>query len=263
MKVVPLLSSLSFILVFGFLLWDPTSQTPTEIQKTKTKDLLKEKPPLVERDLSELYEEGPKTRDGIGKYYHGREIAHVMGHQAINWLERSNRESEEAPSLAITMIELKPNETLADIGAGSGYYSFRLAMQNPQSKVIAVDIQPEMIEFLERKKEKLTIDNLETHLGEIDDSGLSVDSIDAALIVDAYHEFSHPYEMMTSLYRALRPGGRIYLLEYRGEDPDVLIKPLHKMTESQARKELEFVGFQWEKTIDNLPWQHLLIFRKP
>jgi ubiquinone/menaquinone biosynthesis C-methylase UbiE len=120
-----------------------------------------------------------------------------------------------------------------------------------------------MIEFLERKKEKLTIENLETHLGEIDDSGLSVDSIDAALIVDAYHEFSHPYEMMTSLYRALRPGGRIYLLEYRGEDPDVLIKPLHKMTESQARKELEFVGFQWEKTIDNLPWQHLLIFRKP
>ncbi|YCM44481.1 class I SAM-dependent methyltransferase [Verrucomicrobiaceae bacterium 227] len=245
MKAVPLISALILVAALTFLL--SNRQDPDQAP-----------------DLDpNHYTEGTATRDGIGKFYHGREIAKVMGHLAINWLERAEREGEEAPSMAMAMLDLGETDVLADIGAGSGYYSLRLAMQRPKGKVIAVDIQPEMITFLENRKAQLEIENLETHLGTIEDTGLPEDSIDAALIVDAYHEFSHPYEMMRSLYRALKPGGRIFLLEYRGEDPEINIKPLHKMNEAQARKELEYVGFEWVKTQRTLPWQHLLVFRKP
>ncbi|MGC6464651.1 MAG: class I SAM-dependent methyltransferase [Akkermansiaceae bacterium] len=263
MKTIPLISALVLVAALSFLLWNRDKREPLEDTPPETSAEARKEIPPPDRNPDELYTEGEKTRDGIGKYYHGREIAHVMGHQAINWLERNNRESEEAPSLAMAMLDLGETDVLADIGAGSGYYSFRLAIQRPKGKVIAVDIQPEMVAFLDKKKEKLGVENLETHLGKIDDTELPPGSIDAALIVDAYHEFSHPYEMMLSLYHALRPGGKIYLLEYRAEDPDVPIKRLHKMSEAQARKELEFVGFEWEKTLDNLPWQHLLVFRKP
>ena len=165
--------------------------------------------------------------------------------------------------MAIKMIELKPGQVLADIGAGSGYYSLRLAMEHPDSQVIGVDIQPEMLTFLEKRKKQLDVKNIKTHLGKIHDIDLPPESIDAALMVDAYHEFSHPYEMIKSIYDAMRPGGRIYLLEYRAEDPNVPIKPLHKMTQAQAKKEMAFVGFEWEKTMDQLPWQHFMIFKKP
>lgn len=212
----------------------------------------------------EIYREGPKTFDGTGKYYMGREIAYVMGHQAIRWLERDNREEEEAPSKAIAALNLKPTDVIADIGAGSGYYTFRLAPLVPKGKVVAVDIQPEMIAFLEEKEKKLGLNNIEAHLGEVDDTKLKPESIDAALMVDAYHEFSHPREMMESLFKALKPGGRIILLEYRAEDPKVPIKPLHKMTEAQARKEMEVVGLKWKSTdSDLLPWQHFMVFEKP
>lgn len=261
MKSIPLISALVLLATLAFLLWQRPDKIRQHEEQAQEPPLESVAPPT--RDPDKLYTEGEKTRDGIGKYYHGREIAHVMGHQAIPWLERRDRESEEAPGIAVSMLELSDTAVLADIGAGSGYYSFRLAMQRPEGKVIAVDIQPEMMDFLEKRKAQLGVDNVETQLGKIDDTGLPPGSIDAALIVDAYHEFSHPYEMMLSLFHALRPGGKIFLLEYRAEDPDVAIKPLHKMTEAQARKELEFVGFKWEKTLDTLPWQHLLVFRKP
>lgn len=209
------------------------------------------------------YTHGPETPDGIGKFFHGREIAKVMGHPAIGWLERDEREQEEAPSKAIAAIDLKPADIIADIGAGSGYYSFRISPKIPEGKVIAVDIQPEMLDFLRNRSAELKITNVEPHLGKIDDVNLPAASLDAALMVDAYHEFSHPGEMLASLYKALKPGGRIFLLEFRGEDPRVPIKPLHKMTEDQARRELESAGFNFVSNLRPLPWQHFMIFQRP
>ena len=227
---------------------------------TADQTLVDYQPPHPEHDF---YSNGPKTRDGIGKYYQGREIAHFMSHRGIDWLERREREQEEAPTKALDLIKLAPGEVLADIGAGSGYYSLRIAMNHLKSRVVSVDIQPEMIDFLKGRTEQLDINNVSPHLGKIDDIGLPEQSINAALMVDAYHEFSHPYEMMTSIASALKPGGRVYLLEYREEDPDVPIKPLHKMSQQQAKKEMALAGLVWDETIDDLPWQHFMIFRKP
>jgi SAM-dependent methyltransferase len=209
------------------------------------------------------YTEGPATVDGIGKFFHGREIAKVMGHPAIDWLERGEREQEEAPSKAIAAIDLKPTDVIADIGAGSGYYSFRISPKVPQGKVVAVDIQQEMLDFLKQRSAELKIRNVEPHLGAIEDLKLPAASLDAALMVDAYHEFSHPKEMLASLHKALKPGGRIFLLEFRGEDPKVPIKALHKMTEAQARRELEAAGFRFVSNLRPLPWQHFMIFERP
>lgn len=205
----------------------------------------------------------PPSPDGIGKTFMGREISQVMGHPGIGWLERTDREKEEAPSQAIALLGLAPATVLADIGAGSGYYSFRIARRLPQGKVVAVDIQPEMLAFLQTEAAKLGVTNVQPHLGAVDDVKLPPSSIDAALMVDAYHEFDHPAEMLASLRSALKPKGRIYLLEFRAEDENVPIKPHHKMTEAQARKEFEASGFRFIENKPGLPWQHLLIFEKP
>jgi len=209
------------------------------------------------------YETRAASPDGIGKVWMGREISKVMGHPGIGWLERTDREKEEAPSKAIALLELAPDAVLADIGAGSGYYSFRIARKLPRGKVVAVDIQPEMLDFLKAESAKLGVTNVQPHLGAIDDVKLPPASIDAALMVDAYHEFDHPVEMLASLRSALRPKGRIYVLEYRAEDDNVPIKPHHKMTEAQARKEFEAAGFRFVVNKPDLPWQHLLVFEKP
>ena len=221
------------------------------------------KAPAPELDPATLYSHGEAPRDGTGQFYLGREIAQVMGHQAINWLERSNREDEEAPSRAVAAFDLAPDAVIADLGAGSGYYSFRLARLVPEGKVVAVDIQPEMLDFMSQKKKELGVTNVEPHLGTVEGVQLPANSIDAALMVDAYHEFSHPYEMMRSVYQALRPGGRIFLLEYRAEDIKVPIKPLHKMSQEQAKREMATVGFDWVRTDSFLPWQHFMVFQKP
>lgn len=209
------------------------------------------------------YTTAPPSRDGIGKIFMGREISHVMGHQGLNWLERDEREMEEAPSRAIALLDLAPEAVIADIGAGSGYYSFRIAPLVPKGKVIAVDIQQEMLDFLKTESAKRGVNNVQPHLGAIDDIKLPPGTLDAALMVDSYHEFSHPIEMLTSLRNALKPGGKIYLLEYRAEDPRVPIKPLHKMSEAQARKEFEALGFTFVENKPGLPWQHFLVFEKP
>ncbi len=203
------------------------------------------------------------SADGIGKIFMGREIANVMGHPGIGWLERTEREKEEAPSKAIAMLGLAPDATIADIGAGSGYYSFRIAGHIPDGKVIAVDIQQEMLDHLKDEAAGRKIGNVEPHLGAIDSIKVGPETLDAALMVDAYHEFSHPVEMLQSIRTALKPGGRIYLLEYRGEDPGVPIKPLHKMTEKQAVMEFDALGFVFVGNKSGLPWQHLLVFEKP
>lgn len=203
------------------------------------------------------------SADGIGKFFHGREIAKVMGHPAIGWLERDEREREEGPSKAIAALNLADNAVIADIGAGSGYYAFRIAAKVPKGRVMAVDIQQEMLDFLKTRSLELGITNVVPHLGKEDSVALPPGSLDAALMVDAYHEFSFPAEMLASLHSALKPGGIIYLLEFRGEDPRVPIKPLHKMTEAQARLEFEQAGFRFVSNQRQLPWQHFLIFERP
>lgn len=200
---------------------------------------------------------------GIGKFYMGREIAFVMGHQAAEWLNRPGRVREEHPDEVVANMGLEADDVVADIGAGSGYFSFRIAKLVPDGKVMAVDIQPEMLQLVRQRMAEEGVENIEPVLGEIDNPNLAPESIDAAIMVDAYHEFSHPFEMIDGLYKALKPGGRIFLLEYRGEDPGVPIRPLHKMTELQAVKEMSVFGLDWTDTLDFLPWQHMMIFTKP
>lgn len=201
--------------------------------------------------------------DGIGKYYFNREIAQVMGHQGINWLERNSRETEEKPDTTVEMLNLKADDVVADIGAGSGYFSFRMAAKVPEGKVYAVDIQPEMLEAIARLKQENHITNIETILGQEDNPNLPPESIDLALMVDAYHEFAYPKEMMDGIFSALKPGGKVVLLEYRQENPMIMIKPLHKMSQKQVKKELSSVGLKWETTKEFLPQQHFLVFSKP
>jgi ubiquinone/menaquinone biosynthesis C-methylase UbiE len=215
------------------------------------------------RDGKPAYETRAGTPDGIGKFYMGREIAQVMGHQAADWLERPEREQEEQPQKLIHLMDLRPSDVVADIGAGTGYFSFRMAVKVPDGKVLAVDIQPEMLELLKRAAQARDVTNVEPVLGKVDDPQLPEGGVDVALLVDAYHEFDHPLEMMQGIVRGLRPGGRVVLVEYRGEDPDVPIKPLHKMTEAQAKKEMAAVGLKHVQTLEDLPRQHVMIFRKP
>ncbi len=209
------------------------------------------------------YEQKSPSRDGIGKVYMGREISHVMGHLGAAWLERPEREREERTDLLIDLLPLAADNVVADIGAGTGYFTFPVAERVPEGKVLAVDIQPEMLAIIEERKRALGRDNVETVLGEIDDPGLGEDAVDLIFIVDAYHEFSHPWEMGTAMARALRPGGKLVLIEYRAEDASVPIKRLHKMSEAQAKLEMAELGLGWVETRNELPQQHVLVFQKP
>jgi ubiquinone/menaquinone biosynthesis C-methylase UbiE len=176
--------------------------------------------------------------DGIGKFYMGREIARVMGYQGAEWLERPERIEEERPDQVVEQMKLKPADVVADVGAGTGYFSFRIAPQVKQGKVFAVDLQPEMLAIIEKRKKELKADNVVPLRSAETDAKLPENSVDVALMVDVYHEFSFPREMMLSVVKALKPGGRVVQIEYRGEDPDVPIKRLHKMTVAQCRKEM-------------------------
>ena len=209
------------------------------------------------------YEIDPaRQTTGIGKFYMGREISWVMGHRAAAWLNRPERVAEEMPDEVVANMGLAATDVVADIGAGSGYFSFRIAEQVPQGKVLAVDIQQEMLDLIEMQKAQNGVTNIEGVLGEIDDPRLPPNTVDAAIMVDAYHEFSHPFEMINGLYEAMKIGGRIFLLEYRGEDASVPIRPLHKMTEEQVVREMSVFGLEWTDTLDFLPWQHMMIFTK-
>jgi SAM-dependent methyltransferase len=202
-------------------------------------------------------------RDGIGKFYMGREIAQVMGHQAADWLERPEREAEERPELAFPALKLKPDDIVADIGAGSGYYTRRLAkLVGEKGVVYAVDIQQEMLDVLTNKMAEANIHNVKAVLGDIKNPKLPPNSVDLALLVDVYHEFDYPFEMIEGICAALKPGGRIAFIEFRGEDPKVPIKLLHKMSEAQVRKEMTVHPLQWVETSEVLPWQHIIIFKK-
>ncbi|MEO0445369.1 MAG: methyltransferase domain-containing protein [Verrucomicrobiota bacterium] len=208
------------------------------------------------------YEYREASRDGIGKFYFGREISKVVGHGAIRWLERPEREQEELPAEVVRNMDLQSADVVADIGAGSGYFTLRVAKKVPEGRVYAVDIQQEMLNFIQLRAQAEKLRNVVPHLGSIEDVKLPEDEVDLAFLVDAYHEFSHPREMMESIVRSLKPQGRVIFLEYRGEDPEVPIKPLHKMTQAQVKTEMEAIGLEWVETRDFLPRQHFLIFRK-
>jgi len=206
----------------------------------------------------------PRDPNGIARYYQGRQIAHVMGHEGADWLERDDRIQEEGTDLLLKELHLRPTDVVADIGAGTGFFSFRLAPLVPQGRVLAVDIQPEMLTELTQRKAKNGLRNVEPVLGTTADPHLPAGQVDVVLIVDAYHEFDHPREMGSAIRRALRPGtGRLALVEYRAEDVDVPIKPIHKMTVAQARKEMAAVGLEFVEARETLPQQHLLLFRRP
>ena len=203
------------------------------------------------------------SSDGIGKVYLGREIAHVMSFHGAPWLERTERVDEERPDLLIAALELKPGMTVADIGAGTGYYAWRIAQRvSAGGTVYAVDVQPEMIKLLEQQMSRRGAANVKALLGTRTDPGLPAGSVDLALMVDVYHELEYPYEMLAAIVRALKPGGRLAFVEFRGGDPAVPIKPLHTMTEAQVRKEAALHSLEWVKTVRDLPWQHVIVFRK-
>ncbi len=210
-----------------------------------------------------VYQSGPASRDGIGKFYMGREISHVMGHRGAGWLERPSREQEERTDLLIDSLDLQTGDVAADIGAGTGYFALPMARKVGDSgKVLAVDIQPEMLAIIRKRMEAEQLGNIEPILATVTDPKLPEGQVDLVLLVDAYHEFSHPREVMTQVVRSLSEDGRVVLVEYRGEDPSVPIKPLHKMTVAQATTELEMVGLALERVDDVLPLQHIMIFRR-
>lgn len=201
--------------------------------------------------------------DGIGKFYLGREIAHVMGPGGVPWLERAEREIEERPQLVIDALEIKPGDTIADLGAGSGYYSFRIApLVGERGTVLAIDVEPRMLRIVSERARRDGIKNVTTVLGTPSDPNLEPNSIDLLFMVDVYHELEFPFEVMIKVREALKPGGRVALIEYRAEDPAVMIKPVHKMSERQVIRELTAAGFRHRKTVRTLPLQHLVLFQK-
>jgi predicted methyltransferase len=202
--------------------------------------------------------------DGIGKIYAGREIARVMSFHGAEWLERPERAEEERPELLLSVLELKPGMKVADVGAGTGYYSWRMAQRvGAGGTVYAVDIQPEMIKLLEGQMSRRGAANVKAVLGTSTDPGLPPAGIDLALMVDVYHELEYPYEMLAAIVRALKPGGRLVFVEFRAGDATVPIKPLHTMSEAQVRKEAAVHALEWVKTARDLPWQNAVVFRKP
>ncbi len=208
------------------------------------------------------YSYGPGRPDGTGKFYMGREIAPVMGHLGAGWLERDAREQEERTDLLLANLPLEADDVVADIGAGTGFFSLPIARRVPRGRVLAVDIQQEMLDIIAQRSRAQGIANLQTILASEDDPRLPPDSLDLALLVDAYHEFSRPREVMEKVARALKADGRLILIEYRGEDPQVAIREPHKMTERQARAEMAVAGLEWVETKGFLPQQHFLVFRR-
>lgn len=210
------------------------------------------------------YREGRASENGTGRFYLGREIAPVMGHQGADWLERPEREREERTSDMIRLLELKAGEVVADLGSGTGYITRQLARAvGPEGRVHAVEIQPEMLAMMQGRLRSEGIENVVSTLGTLTDPRLPESSVDLVVMVDVYHEFSHPYEMLGAITKALKPGGRVVFVEFKGENSWVPILPLHKMTEAQVKKEAAVhPELAWVTTHRKLPWQHVVVFKR-
>jgi len=216
--------------------------------------------PQTKTDTTYTY--GKRSSDGIGNYYFGREISFIMGEEGAEWLERNNRQQEENTKLAIEKMELAPQSVVADIGAGTGYYTFAIARKIPQGKVYAVEIQDEMIKYLEQKKIATGSNNVEVIKSTSQSPNLPQNSVNLAIMVDVYHELEFPHEMLQAIKKSIKPDGAILLLEFRAEDPSIAIKPHHKMTIVQANIEMEANGFKLSYSGDFLPIQHFLLYKK-
>lgn len=216
--------------------------------------------------LSSLGQDRYKIRtgdpNGINKWYMGRQIAQVMSHYGIDWLERDERELEENTTQLLKNIDVKPGMVIADIGAGSGYHSVLLSKMVGTGKVYAVDVEPEMIAYLNKRIKQGKLARIVPVLSTEQKVSLPENTVDVMLLVDVYHEFSYPYEMAISMLAALKPGGKLVLVEFRSEDLTVPIKTIHKMSIAQATKEFKAAGFTFVKNINNLPWQHCMVFTK-
>lgn len=211
----------------------------------------------------ERYRTVPANADGIGKSFMGRQISYVMGFQGAAWLEREEREREERSDLLLRILAPAPASIVADVGAGTGYYARRIAdAVGSAGRVYAVDVQPEMVAMLQSVAKQRGYGQITPVLGGVNDVKLPAASIDLAIMVDVYHELEFPYEVLASAVRAVKPGGRVVFVEYRAEDPRVPIKPLHKMSEAQIRREAELHPLVWERTANDLPWQHVVIFKR-
>jgi SAM-dependent methyltransferase len=205
----------------------------------------------------------PPHRDS-GRTYKGRPIAAVMSYLGADWLVRASREAEEQPEAMLDALKIAPGSTVADVGAGVGYTSLRLARRvGPEGTVLATDVQPQMVRMLKANAQAAGLRNVRPILCTPTDPKLPEGQVDMVLMVDVYHECSDPEATLRGVRRALKPGGRLVLVEFRGEDPDVPIKPEHKMTVAQVRKEIEPQGFTFQELLDFLPWQHIIVFRKP
>ena len=192
----------------------------------------------------------------------GRVLAPVMGVAGAGWLERPEREGEEAPSRAIALLDLKPGMAVADIGAGSGYYSSRMARRvGPTGRIYATDIQPGMIALLDRRIASEGLTNVTTVLGAPDDPRLPANSLDLAIMVDVYHELQDPQAFLQRLKPAFKAGGRLALLEFRKEDPKIPILEVHKMSVAEVKQEMEAEGYEIDRVIEELPWQHLILIK--
>ena len=208
-------------------------------------------------------QDAPPARQGDGTYK-GRIIADVMSYLGANWLLRPSRVREEEPERMLDALEIQLGDTVADIGAGVGYHSLRLADRvGPDGKVYATDVQPQMLRMLQQRAREAGLANIEPVLVTQEETGLPPGAVDLILMVDVYHEVSDPEGTLEGLRDALKPGGRLVLVEFRAEDPDVPIKPEHKMTVEQARLEVEPAGLAFVESLEFLPWQHIIIFQKP
>jgi precorrin-6B methylase 2 len=239
------------ILMCAFVLWAGAAANAQSVATT---------PASAE---AQRYVRVKPSGDGIGKLYMGREIAGVMGWQGAAWLEREEREKEERGDLLLRELGLRPGMNVADVGAGTGYYARRFApLIGPSGVVYAVDVQPEMIQLLNTLTKKVGINNIKPVLSSVSHVKLPEAGIDLAIMVDVYHELEYPFEVMETIVRALKPGGRLVFVEYRAEDRNVPIKEAHKMSEAQVKKEAAAHALVYERTANTLPWQHVIFFKK-
>ncbi|MGC8643856.1 MAG: class I SAM-dependent methyltransferase [Isosphaeraceae bacterium] len=241
----------------GGLGWTAAAQEKQAEAKTKSK------PDRAARQKSRPAQRTRARRDPPG-FYLGRPIADVMSWQGAGWLFRQTRIQEEQPEAMLDALKIKRGATVADVGAGAGYHSIRMARRvGPEGKVLATDLQPEMLQFLRQNAQFAGVTNIKPILATQDDPKLPEGKIDLILMVDVYHECNNPAVFLQALKKALRPGGRLVLVEFRGEDPTVPIKPEHKMTLKQVRREVEPQGLAFKTSLEFLPWQHVIIFEKP
>lgn len=255
LRVGQIFATAILVLVFALPIWAIGKQT--EPPQEKATDQPAVEVPEVAPDEKVATVKIPRPLDS----YKGRQIAQTMHFMGAEWLIRDEREREERCSLMLANLGIRPGQTICDMGCGNGFYTLQIAkMLGPQGSVIGVDVQPEMLGFLRERMEKDGIENVIPILGSYHNPHLPAESIDLILLVDVYHEFSHPVQMLAAMRTSLKPGGRIVLVEYRGEDKTVPIKPLHKMTKRQIEREMSANGFKLDSEFEKLPWQHMMFY---